>query len=64
MPGFKILAGCVTDAISGIIPNLSQANLGLPADWSHCIRDGISDGTGRDLEAEHPVGYSVILSQL
>ena len=27
-------------------------------------RDGISDATGQDLEAGHPVGYSVILSQL
>ena len=27
-------------------------------------RDGISDETGQDLEAGHPVGYSVILSQL
>ena len=27
-------------------------------------RDDISDKTGHDLEAGHPVGYSVILSQL
>ena len=27
-------------------------------------RDGISDVTGQELEAGHPVGYSVILSQL
>ena len=28
------------------------------------VRDGISDATGQDLEAGHPVGYSVIFSQL